>query len=121
MRVDLTKMQPAIEQGKKDTAELIIQVDKEEDVAKAKQADCEVDEQEANKAAAAANEIKTECQRELDEALPEYYAAIKSLDALDKKDLQEVKSFTKPPPLVEVVMSAVCLLLGKKESWDEGK
>jgi len=121
LKVDLTEMQPVIEQGKEDTAKLILECDKQEEVAKEKQAACEVDEKEANQAAAEANEIKTECQKELDEALPEYYAAIKSLDALDKKDIQEVKSFTKPPALVEVVMSAVCLLMGKKENWEEGK
>jgi len=43
------------------------------------------------------------------------------LDALDKKDIQEVKSFAKPPALVEVVLSAVCLLLGRKETWDDAK
>ncbi|CAK9112245.1 Dynein axonemal heavy chain 6 (Axonemal beta dynein heavy chain 6) (Ciliary dynein heavy chain 6) [Durusdinium trenchii] len=88
------------------------------------QASCEVDEKEAGeagKAAATANAIKTECQRELDEALPEYYNAIKALDSLDKKDIQEVKSFAKPPPLVEVVLSAVCLLMNRKETWDEAK
>ncbi|CAK9109440.1 unnamed protein product [Durusdinium trenchii] len=74
-----------------------------------------------NEAAATANAIKTECQRELDEALPEYYNAIKALDSLDKKDIQEVKSFAKPPPLVEVVLSAVCLLMNRKETWDEAK
>ncbi|CAJ1435587.1 unnamed protein product [Effrenium voratum] len=85
------------------------------------QASCEVDEREAGEAAATANSIKTECQRELDEALPEYYDAIKALDSLDKKDIQEVKSFAKPAPLVEVVLSAVCLLMNRKESWDEAK
>ncbi|CAE8655227.1 unnamed protein product, partial [Polarella glacialis] len=89
LKVDLTKLGPAIEQGKLDTAQLIIQVDKEEVLAQEKQAACEVDEKEAGEAAAVASEIKAECQRELDEALPEYYAAIKSLDALDKKDIQE--------------------------------
>lgn len=38
-----------------------------------------------------------------------------------RKDIQEVKSFAKPPPLVEVVLSAVCLLLGAKETWDDAK
>ncbi|CAJ1350985.1 unnamed protein product [Effrenium voratum] len=101
--------------------ERLDQVDKEEAVAKEAQASCEVDEREAGEAAATANSIKTECQRELDEALPEYYDAIKALDSLDKKDIQEVKSFAKPAPLVEVVLSAVCLLMNRKESWDEAK
>eukprot|EP00928_Gymnodinium_smaydae_P068043 TRINITY_DN5109_c0_g2_i1.p1 TRINITY_DN5109_c0_g2~~TRINITY_DN5109_c0_g2_i1.p1 ORF type:complete len:2204 (+),score=637.65 TRINITY_DN5109_c0_g2_i1:114-6725(+) len=121
LKVDLTKMQPVIEEGKKETADLIVQVDTEEASAKETQAACEVDEKEAQAAAATANAIKSECQRELDEALPEYHNAIKALDSLDKKDIQEVKSFAKPPPLVEVVLQAVCLLMGKKESWDEAK
>lgn len=117
----MTKLQPVIEQGKKDTAALIVQVDREEAVAKEAQASCEVDEKEAMEAAATATAIKNDCQKELDEALPEYYNAIKALDSLDKKDIQEVKSFAKPPPLVETVLSAVCLLMNRKESWDEAK
>lgn len=121
LKADLTAMQPVIEQAKKDTAELIVQVDKDQEIATAKAADCAVDEKAASEAAQEANAIKTDCQQELDEALPEFYSAIKSLDALDKKDIQEIKSFAKPPPLVEVVLSAVCLLMGKKENWDEAK
>jgi len=51
LKIDLTRMQPTIEQGKKDTAELIIQVDKEEGIAKEKAAACEIDEMEASAAA----------------------------------------------------------------------
>jgi dynein heavy chain len=97
------------------------QVAKDQVVAEEKKASCAVDEKNAADAAFTANEIKADCQKDLDEALPEYYAAIKSLDALDKKDIQEIKSFAKPPALVEVVLSAVCLLMGKKENWDESK
>ena len=32
-----------------------------------------------------------------------------------------MKSFAKPPPLVETVLSSVCLLMGMKENWDEAK
>merc|ERR1719428_2272359 len=99
----------------------MVQVEKDQVVAEEKASACAVDEKSASEAAAEANAIKTDCQRELDEALPEYYNAIKSLDALDKKDIQEVKSFAKPPALVEVVLSAVCLLMGKKETWDDAK
>ena len=42
--------------------------------------------------------------------------SIKSLDALNKNDITEVKNFVKPPPLVEGVLSGVCLLMGRKES-----
>ncbi|KAF4711733.1 hypothetical protein FOZ62_018777, partial [Perkinsus olseni] len=47
--------------------------------------------------------------------------AIKSLDALDKKDITEIKSFPKPPALVMMTMEAVNTLLGEKPDWDTAK
>ena len=55
------------------------------------------------------------------QALPAYYSALKALDSLDKKQIQEVKSFANPPKAVGTVMAAVCLLLGKKETWEDSK
>jgi len=121
LKTKLTEMQPNIEQAKKDTAALIVKVDADKVIANEKSEACAVDAKIASEASAEATAISDECQKDLDEALPEYYAAIKSLDALDKKDIQEVKSFAKPPPLVEVVLSAVCLLMGAKETWDDAK
>jgi dynein heavy chain len=43
---------------------------------------------------------------------------LQALDSLDKKDITEVKSFANPPPAVQVVMEAVCILLGQKPDWD---
>lgn len=37
------------------------------------------------------------CIQDLDEAMPAYYASIKALDSLDKKSIQEMKSFSNPP------------------------
>ena len=33
----------------------------------------------------------------------------------------EIKGFIKPPPLVQMVMEAVCLLLKEKTDWDSAK
>ena len=32
-----------------------------------------------------------------------------------------MKAYTNPPALVELVLKAVCLILGEKESWDDAK
>ena len=90
----------------------MVQVEKDQAAAAEVQAVTAVEEQKAQSASAEANGIKTSVQKDLDEALPEYYAAIKALDSLNKQDITEVKSFTKPPPLVETVLAAVCLLMG---------
>jgi len=40
----------------------------------------------------------------LKQALPAFASALKALDSLDKKDITEIKSFTKPPDMVMTVM-----------------
>jgi len=62
-----------------------------------------------------------DCQKDLDEALPAYFAAMKALKSLDKKSVGEVKSFAKPPPMVAYVLEAVCILLNKDTDWDTAK
>lgn len=47
--------------------------------------------------------------------------ALKSLDSLSKNDINEVKSFAKPPSLVMMTMEAVNVLLGEKPDWDTAK
>lgn len=54
-------------------------------------------------------------------ALPVFEAAAKSLEALSKKDLQEIKSYGKPPPLVEKVLEAVMVLRKCEPTWEESK
>ena len=62
--------------------------------------------------------IADEAKAELDEALPALQAALDSLKALSKTDIVEVKSFAKPPPLVQMTMEAVCILRQEKPDWD---
>merc|ERR1712154_412463 len=48
-------------------------------------------------------------------------AAVKALEALTKDAVTEVKSYTKPPPIVVSVMSAVMVLLNEEPSWISAK
>lgn len=40
---------------------------------------------------------------------------------MSKKDLAEIKSFTRPPPKVEMVMEAVMILKNSEPTWGEAK
>eukprot|EP00882_Tetradesmus_deserticola_P018003 GHRQ01019317.1.p1 GENE.GHRQ01019317.1~~GHRQ01019317.1.p1 ORF type:complete len:180 (+),score=52.36 GHRQ01019317.1:625-1164(+) len=62
--------------------------------------------------------IADAAQAELAEAMPAFQAAIDSLKALNKNDIVEIKSFPKPPPLVQMTMEAVCILKQEKPDWD---
>ena len=43
-----------------------------------------------------------DAKADLEEAMPALNAAVDSLKALNKNDITEIKSFPKPPPLVQV-------------------
>ncbi|XP_071050357.1 dynein axonemal heavy chain 2 isoform X2 [Onthophagus taurus] len=60
-------------------------------------------------------------QADLDLAMPALNDAIAALDALNKKDISEMKSYAKPPAKVKIVMEAVMILKGVDTSWDEAK
>lgn len=54
--------------------------------------------------------------------MPILASAQEAVKKLDKNAVNEMKSFPKPPPLVMLVMSAVCLLFAEKENdWDTAK
>ena len=99
----------------------MVQVKKDQAVADVAKAKAGKDEAAAQIVAEEVQVIKDDCQKDLDEALPAYYKAIKALDALDKKAIQEVKSFSTPPPLVATVLEAVCIMMDKPPTWKEGK
>ncbi|CAM9220423.1 unnamed protein product [Chrysoparadoxa australica] len=121
LQAQLTEMQPKLAQASVETGELIVKVTADQAAADKQQALVEKDVEEANKVADNVQVIKDDCQKDLDEAMPAYYASIKALDSLDKKAIQEMKSFANPPQMVSYTMEAVCLLMGSKPKWDESK
>uniref|UniRef100_A0A182NEB2 Dynein heavy chain tail domain-containing protein n=1 Tax=Anopheles dirus TaxID=7168 RepID=A0A182NEB2_9DIPT len=54
-------------------------------------------------------------------AMPALNAAVAALDSLNKKDMNEIKSYSRPPTKVELVMEAIMILLGKEPMWTESK
>ena len=44
-----------------------------------------------------------------------------ALESLNKKDMTEIKSYGRPPMLVEKVMEAVMILRGSEPTWPEAK
>ena len=121
LQVELTALGPVLEEKSAATAILI------EDVAKDKAAAAIVEEKVGEEEAVAkeqarkTEEIAADAQADLDEAMPALEAAVESLNALNKGDITEVKGFPKPPPLVQLTMEAVCILLGEKPDWETAK
>eukprot|EP00484_Ammonia_sp_Unknown_P006843 CAMPEP_0197073212 /NCGR_PEP_ID=MMETSP1384-20130603/210492_1 /TAXON_ID=29189 /ORGANISM="Ammonia sp." /LENGTH=642 /DNA_ID=CAMNT_0042512045 /DNA_START=104 /DNA_END=2032 /DNA_ORIENTATION=+ len=60
------------------------------------------------------------CEAELAEARPLLEQAKKLVSSIGKKQLDEIRALKKPPAVVELVMSAVAVILGNKiKSWKD--
>lgn len=47
---------------------------------------------------------------------PVYEAAQRAIDALNPRDIDEIKSFPSPPEQVKFLMRALCLMFGKPQT-----
>ncbi|XP_054274165.1 dynein axonemal heavy chain 2 [Macrosteles quadrilineatus] len=65
--------------------------------------------------------IKDSAEADLQEAMPALQEAMEALEALNKKDITEVRSYGRPPSKVELVMEAVMILKQVEPTWAEAK
>ena len=121
MEKQMAELAPVLEEKSKATAELLVVVDKDKSEAEKLAAVVNVEAAEAEEKAAKVKVIADDAQADLDKALPALEAAVEALNALNKNDITEIKSFAKPPPLVQTTLEAVCILKGEKTDWDTAK
>jgi dynein heavy chain len=114
LQKELTEMQPILKQAQLDTNVLLENVAKDQKEADEQQKIVSKDVEAAKIVAKAVSTIKADCEADLAVAMPAYEASIKALNALDKKHIQELKSFSSPPPAVGLTLNGVCLLFGVK-------
>ena len=113
LKAELVELEPILKDKTIETTVLLAQVAK--DTAEANIVALKVSEEEAivGKQAAETAAIAFDAQTDLDRAMPAMESALKALESLTKNDITEVKSFTNPPKAVQIVMEAVCTLLGE--------
>ena len=121
MQAELTELQPVLVVKTAETEVLLKEVAQDKIKADQVKAVVSVEEKEVGEQAKETQIIKDDAQKDLDEALPALEASVKALNSLNKNDISEIKAFTKPPELVQVVMEAVCIMLGQKPDWDSAK
>ena len=90
-------MQPILQKKEKETEELLVRVERDRKDAAVRRDAAAADAAVARAAREEVQAIKDECQSELNQAMPAYYAAVKALETLDKKSITEVKSYVNPP------------------------
>jgi len=65
--------------------------------------------------------LVAEAQNDLEMAYPALKEAQAALNALNKNDIAEIRTFNNPPPIVAMVLEAVCMLLEEKTDWNSIK
>ena len=121
MQIQLTEMQPKLAEKAVETQALLEQVAKETKSAEVIASRVMEDEAKVKEQQEETSAVQADAQRDLDRALPALDKAIKALNALEKKDITEMRSYATPPEAVQKVMEAVCILLGVKPDWDAAK
>jgi dynein heavy chain len=112
MEKELVDLQPILVQKGKETEEKLVIVTRETEAAdKIKQA-VTIEENDAQKIADEANEIKTDCEQQLAEAIPALKAAEDAVNCITKADIAVLKGFAKPPAAVGLVTQVVCMFMG---------
>jgi dynein heavy chain, axonemal len=115
------QLQPILEEKSKATANLLVVVAQDKEQAASVQRVVEKDAADVLAFQKEVQVIADDAKADLAEALPVLESAVKSLNALNKNDIVEMKSFSKPPPLVMLTMEAVCTLRQDKPDWDTAK
>mmetsp|Transcript_4972 Transcript_4972/g.18687 ORF Transcript_4972/g.18687 Transcript_4972/m.18687 type:complete len:4187 (-) Transcript_4972:2731-15291(-) len=121
MKVALKEKQPLLEQAVQETTEIEANLVEDKRKADEVRAICVKEERDCQGAMDQTQLIKDSCQADLDKAMPAFRSALKALKTINRDDIYEIKSFTSPPPLVQTVMEAVCILFLKKPNWESSQ
>ncbi|KAJ3093097.1 Dynein heavy chain 6, axonemal [Quaeritorhiza haematococci] len=121
MQIELEQLGPELKQRAQDVETLMVKIAQDQETADGVRRVVMEEETVVRAKATETEAIAAEAQKDLDEALPALQAAYKALDALEKKDIAELKVFSKPPDLVLLVMEAICILFKVKPDWESSK
>ncbi|XP_018571400.1 dynein heavy chain 12, axonemal [Anoplophora glabripennis] len=110
MQKSLAELQPQLKDMSEQATKMTKQIEHETITVEKASAVVKEDEKVANKQAAAAQNLKRECEADLAEAIPILDEAIAALDTLKPADITLVKSMKNPPEIIKLVMAAVCII-----------
>ncbi|CAB3257078.1 unnamed protein product [Arctia plantaginis] len=112
MQRDLSALKPQLMIMAAKSVKMMEEIATETAIADKAAAQVREDQKVANIQAAAAQELKKDCEADLALAMPILEDAIAALNTLKPADITIVKSMKNPPYTVKLVMAAVCVIKG---------
>ena len=113
MKIELNDLKPILQVKTEENLKMLQNLQKEQKKADADRLICESEEKECNLQREKANQMRDDCQRDLDQVLPILNKAVKSLENLSRDDITKIKSYTQPPKALDYVMQGLCIILGE--------
>jgi dynein heavy chain len=110
LQVELKDLIPKVEAKQKETAVMMINIEKSKKIVQEKTKEVEAEETIAKSKLEAANTIKADCDEALKKVMPIYHAAMRAVSELDKNDITEIKGFKSPPPGAVLVIKTLCIM-----------
>lgn len=114
MQETLKEMAPMLEAQSEEMSKLLEKLSADNHTADVFKKRVMNDEAEATVKADIARGIADDANKDLAVAQPALKAAEDALKAINKNDINELKSFAQPPALVQFVMESVCILFNSK-------
>ncbi|KAJ1520022.1 hypothetical protein ONE63_004252 [Megalurothrips usitatus] len=121
MSVELEDAQTQVIEFQKECEDYLLKIATQQREADIQQKEVAIKRTKIGEEEAVCKRLASAAQADLDEAMPALEEAMKALDALNKRDLTEIKSYPKPPYIVEMVMEAVMILKKVEPTWAEAK
>lgn len=121
MKLVAQEKQVTVAQTKKDCEEMLVEIVQEKRLADEQEKHVSLEAEKITKEAEEMEEFMKEVQLDLDAAMPALIKAEDALKVLTKKDISEMKAYTTPPALVEMVLCSVMLFFKKTPTWKEAK
>jgi len=121
MQLVCQEKQVIVAKAKRECEELLVEIVQDKRIADEQEKQVNAEAEKITKETAVSDAIAKECQAGLDKALPALEAAQAALNVLTKKDMSELKAYSKPPTLVALTLTAVMTVLRKAPTWDESK
>ncbi|XP_070211333.1 dynein heavy chain domain-containing protein 1-like isoform X3 [Littorina saxatilis] len=82
---------------------------------------CKVQEENIAELQGPLDRLRKSAQSEFDKVNPVYQAAQRALNALNRNDIEELKSYPSPPEQVVLLCNALCLMMGKPQTWEDAR
>ena len=119
LKEEIIAYQPLLEKAREDNEALKKDLEAKNAIAVSKETVCEAEAAEIGQTRATVAELKQDCQKDLDEALPALHKAQAAAKSVDKNYISTIKTYNTVAKDIETVLCAINLIFGKKETWEE--